>query len=67
MWHICDQITVHHLIIMVTVRAMSPADTPTADAKAMNLRRPASGRIMEIIGVTRNEEKGLAEGRRVNA
>lgn len=44
--------------MMATVRVMSPADTPTADAKAMTLRRPASGRTIKIIGMTRNRKKG---------
>lgn len=44
---------------MATVRVMSPADTPTADAKAMTLRRPASERTIEIISMTRKKEKGL--------
>lgn len=43
---------------MATVRVMSPADTPTADAKAMTLRRPASRRIIEVINMTRYKKKG---------
>lgn len=43
---------------MATVRVMSPADTPTADARAMTLRRPAGGRRTEVINMTRNKKKG---------
>lgn len=39
-----DHCTSCHLIIMATVRVMRAADTPTADAKAMTLRRPAGGK-----------------------
>ena len=46
---------------MATVRVMSPADTPTADAKAMTLRRPARGRIIKVINMTRNKNKRWGE------
>lgn len=59
-----QQYTSYHLIIMATVRVMSPADTPTADAKAMTLRRPGSGRIKEkVISMAGNKKKGTRDER----
>lgn len=37
---------------------MSPAETPTAEAKAMTFKRPANGRITRVISVTRGGKKG---------
>ena len=48
----------HHLIMMATVRVMSPADTPTADAKAMTLRRPVTKVVRKNTSTRRREEKG---------
>ena len=36
-----------HLIMIATVRVMSPADTPTADARAMTFRRPAKQEVQK--------------------
>lgn len=44
-----------HLIMMATVRVMRPADTPTADARAMTLRRPGiRGTVRHSIGTDKH-------------
>lgn len=53
-----QQCTSCHLIITATVSVMSPAETPTAEAKAMTFKRPANGRITRVISVTRGGKKG---------
>lgn len=44
-----------HLIMIATVRVMRPADTPTADARAMTLRRPGiKGTMRHSIGTDKH-------------
>lgn len=56
-WKLCSCycVTMRHLIMIATVRVMSPADTPTADARAMTLRRPEiKGTMRHSIGTSKH-------------